>query len=249
MAFGIVNGMRASGIYRIRNSVNGKFYIGSSVNVESRIFKHLSFLRRGKHPNSHLQAAFTKYGEAAFEYLLIEECTSTELLSREQHHIDSLKPEYNICQVAGNTLGYRHTDEARAVMKVLNKGNQRNLGNKHTEHTKRLIGDLASKRRHTEEAKAKIAKAVTGNKSNTGRTLPADHVAKVAAASLKMWNGQDSEQRRKAASERIKARWADPVWKAALAAKIKAGKAERLAREGNHFGSSKAAKLENSQGQ
>jgi hypothetical protein len=52
-----------------------------------------------------------------------------------------------------------------------------------------------------------------------------------------MWNGCDKEQRRQAAADRIRARWADPVWKAQQAAKIKAGKAERLAKEGCHFGS------------
>lgn len=247
MAFGILYGMRVCGIYKIRNTANGNVYVGSSVNVESRIFKHLSFLRRGDHPNGHLQAAFALYGEAAFEYELIEACNRDQLLTREQHHIDSLKPAYNICQVAGNTLGYRHTEEAKAKMAVVNKGNQRNLGKKHSEQTKRLISERASQRRHTDEAKAKIAKRAIGNKSNTGRSLPPEHVAKVAAASLRMWNGDDKEQRRQAAADRARARWADPVWKAQQAAKIKAGKAARLAREGNHYGSTphKATQLEN----
>ena len=54
----------------------------------------------------------------------------------------------------------------------------------------------------------------------------------------------------KAVAERARARWADPEWKAQQAAKIKAGKAERLAREGTHHGNQrKATQLENSKGQ
>lgn len=242
--------MRVCGIYKIRNTINGNFYIGSSVNVESRIFKHLSFLRRGDHPNAHLQSAFTTYGESAFEFELIEQSSQDQLLTREQFCLDILKPSYNICQVAGNTLGYVHTDVAKAKMSVCNKGNQRNLGKKHSEQTKRLIGELASQRRHSDEAKAKIAKGAIGNKSNTGRTLHPDHVDKIAEASLRTWNGQDRDQRRQDASARAKSRWADPAWKAQQSAKIKAGKAARLDREGNHYGSTphKTAKLENGKG-
>ena len=153
------------------------------------------------------------------------------LLRREQWHLDLLKPEYNICRSASNTLGYRHTAESKAKMSAHNKGNKRNLGKQHSDETKRLIGELASQRRHTDEAKAKIAKACVGNKSNTGRKLPPTHVAKVAEASLRMWNGHDAEQRRLAASERAKARWADPTWKALNAARIQAGRqAAKLAR-------------------
>lgn len=236
MAFGIVNCLRVCGIYRIRNTINGKFYVGSSVNVEGRIFKHLSFLRRGIHPNAHLQAAFTLYGESAFAYELIEECGKDQLLACEQSHIDSLRPAYNICQVAGNTLGYQHTEEAKAKMSAFNKGNTRNLGNKHSEQTRRRLSEMASQRRVSPETRAKIARAVTGNKSNTGRKLPEDHVAKIANASLKMWNGADADQRRQAAADRARARWSNPEWKAQQSAKIKAGKAERLASDGNHFG-------------
>lgn len=237
MAFGILYGFRVCGIYKIRNTQNGNFYIGSSVNVEGRIFKHLSFLRRGIHPNAHLQAAFALYGEDLFAYELLACCDRGSLLDEEQRYIDAQSPAYNICRVAGNTLGYRHTDAAKAKMSVHNKGNQHGLGKKHTEETKMRISILASGRKASPETRAKLSQAGIGNKSNTGRKLPAEHVAKVADASLRMWNGEDKVQRRKAAADRAKARWADPLWKAQVAQKIKAGKAARLARVGNHFGS------------
>lgn len=236
MAFGILYGMRVTGIYKIVNTANGKFYIGSSVRVESRILKHLSFLRRGNHNNRHLQSAFALYGEGAFDFMLLEVCGKDDLLVREQHYMDTLNPEYNICRVAGNTLGVLHTAETRVKMSAAIRDTSNMFGRRHTEETKRLIGALAGQRRHTEEAKAKIAKAGIGNKSHAGRKLSSDHVARVAAASLQMWNGDDALARKEAAAARARARWADPAWKAQQAEKIKAGKAARLALVGNHFG-------------
>ena len=236
MASSILNVACVSGIYRIQNTVNGKFYIGSSVNIRWRAQKHVSHLRRGIHHNAYLQAAFNKYGEQAFLVDMIESCERSEVLIREQVYLDKLNPHYNICKFAANTLGYQHTTESKSKMSIANKGNQRNLGNVHTADAKRRMSEAASKRTASPETRAKIALAVMGNKSNTGRKLPADHVAKVAAASLRIWNGADSKDRREAASARIKARWADPIWKAQQAAKIKAGKAARLELEGNHFG-------------
>lgn len=69
---------------------------------------------------------------------------------------------------------------------------------------------------------AQPIEASRGNQHTAGHKLSDQHKAKVQAASLKMW--QDP-QRRVKRSEETKARWADPVWKAAQAEKIRAGKA------------------------
>lgn len=60
------------GIYRILNTINNKFYIGSSVNLRKRLYEHRRLLRLGKHENYHLQNAFTKYGEENFKFEIIE---------------------------------------------------------------------------------------------------------------------------------------------------------------------------------
>lgn len=49
-------------------------YIGQSKTIQRRWHDHLKCLRDGKHVNRHLQAAFQKYGEDAFEFSVIEEC-------------------------------------------------------------------------------------------------------------------------------------------------------------------------------
>ena len=90
-----------SGIYKIENKVNGKVYVGSSCNIKERWQKHRALLRYGKHQNSHLQAAWSKYGEDNFVFSIIELCPIDQLLSREQYFIDCLSPAYNQTTIAG----------------------------------------------------------------------------------------------------------------------------------------------------
>lgn len=57
-----------SGVYRIKDKVNGKFYYGSSLNINGRMKEHLRTLRQGIHENQHLQNAFNRDGEKNFEF-------------------------------------------------------------------------------------------------------------------------------------------------------------------------------------
>jgi group I intron endonuclease len=50
------------GIYKIENIINGKLYIGSSVNIDKRIKRHKNDLIKNKHINCYLQREFNKYG-------------------------------------------------------------------------------------------------------------------------------------------------------------------------------------------
>ena len=104
---------KSSGIYAIRNEINGKRYIGSSVNVGKRLYEHKRTLRKGKHHNRYLQRSFNKYGMGRFvfeifEYVLPEK---TCLEAREQHFLDKYSPEYNMNTTATSNLGYRHSEE------------------------------------------------------------------------------------------------------------------------------------------
>ena len=52
-----------------------------------------------------------------FSLVILEHTDKDSLIKCEQKWIDQLKPEYNIIKLAGNTLGYKHTLEARKKMK------------------------------------------------------------------------------------------------------------------------------------
>lgn len=42
----------------LKNTINDKFYIGSSFNIDQRKSMHFSLLRRKKHPNIYLQRIY-----------------------------------------------------------------------------------------------------------------------------------------------------------------------------------------------
>ena len=50
-----------SGIYIIRNTVNGKIYIGSAVNLEKRLYEHFWALRKNKHINKYLSLIYLNH--------------------------------------------------------------------------------------------------------------------------------------------------------------------------------------------
>jgi group I intron endonuclease len=64
--------MKGKFIYKITNSLNGKFYVGSTTNTRERFRTHRKRLRANKHHAHHLQAAWNKYGENSFFFHVVE---------------------------------------------------------------------------------------------------------------------------------------------------------------------------------
>jgi group I intron endonuclease len=101
-----------SGIYKLTNLVNNKFYIGSARDLYKRASDHFCKLRKGIHKNPHLQASYNKYGNV-FKFEVIKLIVNNEeLFKAEQYFIDELNPQYNINRKAtGHYI--KHTIEAR----------------------------------------------------------------------------------------------------------------------------------------
>lgn len=100
--------MKTGIIYKILNSKTNDFYIGSSLEYNDRKVTHFRLLKQNKHHCIHLQNAFNKYGIDCFSISIVEEFKFTDkqyLLEREQFYLDTLKPHYNICKIAGSPLG------------------------------------------------------------------------------------------------------------------------------------------------
>jgi group I intron endonuclease len=116
------------GVYCIRNTVNGKVYIGSSKNCYHRVRgQHYDKLARGCHTNRHLQAAWNKYGRESFESFCVEICDCDMLSQREQYWIDSLRCLDPAVGYNQNPLAERrkYTEEQKASVSIKNLGRQR----------------------------------------------------------------------------------------------------------------------------
>lgn len=95
------------GIYKITNLKNNKCYIGQSTDIKTRWHNHKFELKNNTHRNPHLQNAFNKYGEKAFEFRILENTFEENLDNAEEYWInyfDSTNPEkgYNL-KYGGNT--------------------------------------------------------------------------------------------------------------------------------------------------
>lgn len=104
--------MEKTGVYRITNPVNNEFYIGSaSQSFKKRFWNHDRLLRLSKNPCSFLQKAYNKNKHVDFIFEILEVCEKQECIKREQFYLDTLKPKYNLCKIAGSGLGRKASRE------------------------------------------------------------------------------------------------------------------------------------------
>lgn len=75
--------LRPMGVYQVRNLVNGKIFVGSSLNLPGRINRHKFELNVGSENIKELQEDYNKFGEENFSFEIIDELKPKE------------DPEYN----------------------------------------------------------------------------------------------------------------------------------------------------------
>lgn len=71
-----------AGIYVIKNSINGKIYVGKSKNCYKRLHQHLSDIKidnRNYNENPYLLNAFKKYGNENFECYILEKIIESDI--------------------------------------------------------------------------------------------------------------------------------------------------------------------------
>jgi len=111
-----------AGIYCWTNKINGKKYVGSSVDLYRRFMQYynIKYLTRASE-FSLICKALLKHGYSNFQLEILEYCDPSEVILREQYYIDLLNPEYNILKVAGSSFGYKHTIESLKKMSDIAK--------------------------------------------------------------------------------------------------------------------------------
>lgn len=113
-------------IYEAYNTKNGKSYIGLTANsLEHRKSQHNRSAKANS--KSHFHKALRKYGESAFEWVVVMQCNALEDLYEKEKLIISL---YEPWQLYNKSLGGEHSA----------------FGMKHTEQTKQICREHSKKR-------------------------------------------------------------------------------------------------------
>ncbi len=162
-----------SGIYQIRNLINDKIYIGSAVDIQSRWYCHTSQLNNNLHHNTHLQKSWNKYGSQSFVFEILESVhDKNDLITREQFYFDKLTPfdiaiGYNICKIAGSSLGRIVTDEHRKNISLGRKGKL--CGKDNPNYGKRGTDSIWYNKKHCMATKNKMSKSADARKNKVDK--------------------------------------------------------------------------------
>lgn len=177
----LLKGTKISGIYRILNTINNRFYIGSSINVYRRVQVHFWALENNKHVNKHLQADFDEFKIDAFVVELIEHVENINLLlEREQHWMNNeaaIQQGYNAYPTARNTLGQKLSEETKEKMKEAHKNVSNETRVKLSKANSGVNNSMYGKH-HSFETRVKISNA-TKNK-NKGISFTEEHKQKIS---------------------------------------------------------------------
>lgn len=159
------------GLYKIINTLNDKFYLGSSKNIEHRFYIHKSKLKNNKHDNIHLQNAWNLYGESNFEFKIIEiydGYSREKLFELEQIYLDNMNNNYynfSARATGGDLISY-HKNREDIVKKI----------------------GLATKKRYelmTDEEREKLSSNMRGNKNHMFGEHHSDESKKIISKKLK----------------------------------------------------------------
>jgi len=169
-----------SGIYLIKNMVNGKGYIGSTTDLDGRKITHFQELKGNRHHNYHLQSSYNKHGRDKFEFYVLAYCSSEKLLTKEDFYMKYLKTlnrnyGYNLVtaerhvfseetreKIRQSKLGTKASEETKKKLREIRKGKKPFLGHSFSQETKNKMSERARGNKnplgfkHSEEAKQKI---------------------------------------------------------------------------------------------
>lgn len=160
-----------AGIYMWTNKLNGKKYVGSSVDLRRRLLEYYNVNRLLNEKSMPIYLSLLKYGYQGFSLTILEFCDIDSLVSREKHYFDVYSPEYNILKTPGSP--------------------DRGRGWTHSEATVEKIRIAANKRMESPEVLAKkstdqysgIKVEVTDVETQTTTTY---HAIKAAARALSL---------------------------------------------------------------
>lgn len=95
-----------TGIYKITNKINGKCYIGQSIDIETRLKQHQKKIGSEENP---MYVDFKTYGLENFSFEVLQECDRQYLNDREAYwseYYNSFNEGYNLTKGGGGKFGH-----------------------------------------------------------------------------------------------------------------------------------------------
>lgn len=160
-------------IYKYKNNINGKIYIGQTCNFTKRKKQHLRS-SVNIYDDYLIHKAIRKYGIENFSIDILEYCQSKEELNeREMFYIELYKSfakesGYNLTKGGAGMLGKRHSKE------FIEKMRQKMIGNQNTKG-----------RKLSDEHRAKLSKAGFGKKCPSRGRKKTDEEKKIMSEKMK----------------------------------------------------------------
>ena len=114
------------------NQLNGKKYIGSSVDLRRRLLEYYNVNRLSNETSMPISVALLKYGYSKFSLTILEFCRARSaqlrfasdidnLILREKYFFEVYSPEYNILKTPGSPdrgSGWKHSEATVEKMSV-----------------------------------------------------------------------------------------------------------------------------------
>ena len=195
------------GIYKITCTADGKFYIGSSVNLKRRHYEHFHKLQTNAHANKHMQSAYDKHGPETFVFEIIEVLPETiehkEALIVEQKYLDDLNPcdrniGFNMCKNVGNP---RTCEEYFCSEETRQKRSKSLKGKPKSEKFKQMMSELNKGRSMKERTnnpdwedprRGKSMKEITGDPNWTDSRIGRNHSREAIDKMSKSKSGENN---------------------------------------------------------
>lgn len=145
-------------VYQHRNKINGKVYIGITMQTPEQRWRH----GEGYKSSPHFYAAIQKYGWDNFEHnILFQNLTKEEACKKEQELIakyNSMNREYGYNSTSGGDIFVMNEETKQKISQSL-MGNKNGLGHPCSEEKKKKISEAQKGRHLTEEHKQKLSEA------------------------------------------------------------------------------------------
>lgn len=180
------------GVYKITNSITGKYYIGYAKDINKRFKEHRNTLKNGNHQNIILQRSYNKYTLNSFTFEILHTYDNIEYAkNKELEYLENLEIKdllYNLhYNNSGGDILSNHPDRIDIINRITNTVNdnyskmtdqekkekhgqpgEKNgmFGKTHTEKVKKIISE-SSKNKSKEVIKkiSEHAKTRTGDKN------------------------------------------------------------------------------------